>query len=139
MLVKLYFNKNSALTCWLLKITHTNPGNVPPNFFSKVATDSGFLGPKIFLRYFSKLENSSLKRKRKTEGDFLPYQLNYTLFKTLSQILSLSQFLDGMNFKTKNYKLLPLKFGIVLDVVIFHYWILFTIVKYCFQEKKDQK
>ena len=65
---------------FFFKKTYKTQKNIFPNFFSKIATELGLLGPKIALWKFSNLQILYFNKKVKEE-DFLAHlPLNVILF-----------------------------------------------------------
>ena len=59
-------------------------GNILPNFFFKVPTESGLLGPKIALRYFWDIKFFIFLIK----GDFMTDWFDFSFLQTLPKKLS---------------------------------------------------
>ena len=74
--------------------------NVLPNFFSGVATESGLLGPKIALWYFSNLKILHSSSFNVKEEDFLADLSNFILL----QNLRYQNFLAEVIFQWNEFK-----------------------------------
>ena len=62
------FDQQSTFPGWLWKKTYKTQENIFPNFFSRIATESGLLGPKIALWYFSNSQILHVKKETVFSG-----------------------------------------------------------------------
>ena len=127
----IFFDKiYPILKIYLYEKTCKTQKNVLPNYFYKLAVESGLLGPKIALWHFFIFLKFKLK-----EGDFL-WQTSWISFCSkyyqkfiAKELKSVPWWNEVENHKLKTF---TFKWGVAFGVVLLYHCILFKIGKSCF-------